>query len=164
MDLTEKQWSFIQPLLPKHRQREDGKGRPRQDDRQILQGILWILKTGARWQDLPPQYPPYQTCHRRFQEWTRAGTIEKILKALAEDLLKRGNLDLAEAYIDGSFSSAKKGVLWLVRQSAAKGPRSWQSRTAMVFLSRPGLKVLAHMKSSLSKLLFEADLPEKSQN
>ena len=59
----------------------------------VLNGILWVLRTGAPWHDLPKRYTPYQTCHRRFQRW-----IEE-----------RGGLDLSECFIDGTFVGAKKG-------------------------------------------------------
>ncbi|MGE5444032.1 MAG: transposase, partial [Ignavibacteriales bacterium] len=48
--------------------RQDGRGRPWRDNREVLNGILWILRSGARWKDLPERFPPYQTCHRRFQQ------------------------------------------------------------------------------------------------
>jgi len=73
------------------------------------------------------------------------------LRRLAEDLLARGQLDLAETFIDASFSGAKKGAVLLVQHAAAKGARSWQSRTAMVFLSPWGLQALRLMKPSSSK-------------
>jgi len=66
VDLTEEQWAFIVPLLPKPKVRSDGRGRPWRDPRDVLEGIIWILRTGAPWKDLPSRYPPYQTCHRRF--------------------------------------------------------------------------------------------------
>lgn len=84
MDLTDEQWTFIAPLLPQPEIREDGRGRPWRDPRDVLNGILWILKTGARWKDLPERYPPYQTCHRRFQDWVKNGVLESVLKKLAE--------------------------------------------------------------------------------
>ena len=57
MDLTNEQWAVIQPLIPQAPKREDGRGRPRVDDRAILDGILWIMRTGAPWKDLPERYP-----------------------------------------------------------------------------------------------------------
>lgn len=51
MDLTDEQWSFIEPILPKKKVRKDKKGRPWQDDRKIFNGFLWILRTGAQWSD-----------------------------------------------------------------------------------------------------------------
>ena len=135
MDLTDEQWAVLKPLLPAVKRRPDGKGRPRRDSRAVLNGILWVLRTGAPWQDLPSRYPPYQTCHRRFQEWSQSGRWEQVLRILAKDLQRRGGIDLSEAFIDGSFASAKKGAIALAKLSAAKGPRSWQLQTALVFLS-----------------------------
>jgi hypothetical protein len=73
---------------------------------------------------MPPRYPPYQMCHRRFQQWVWQGVFRRILMELAEDLHKSGGIDIREAFIDGSFALAKKGVLLSARQSVAKAPRS----------------------------------------
>jgi len=110
MDLKDEQWAIVEPLLPKPTRRADGKGRPRVDDRAILNGILWILRTGAPWHDMPNRYPAYQTCHRRFQEWVEKGVFEEILRTLVKDVKERGGLDLTECFIDGSFVIAKKGA------------------------------------------------------
>lgn len=67
MDLTNEQWAILEPFIPKPRRRPDGRGRPWRDPRDVLNGILWSLKTGAHWGDLPRRYPLYQTCHRRYQ-------------------------------------------------------------------------------------------------
>src|SRR5712691_6702095 len=83
MDLTEKQWAVLGPLLPKPRLRKDRRGRPWRDPRDVLNGILWVLRTGSPWADLPERYPPYQTCHRRFQQWVRSGIMRGVLEALA---------------------------------------------------------------------------------
>ncbi len=71
MELTDAQWAHIEPLIPKPRRRKDRRGRPWREPREVLGGILWVLRTGAPWKDLPEPYPPYQTCHRRFQHWCR---------------------------------------------------------------------------------------------
>jgi len=126
MDLTDKQWSVIESLLPKPVKRADGKGRPRIDDRTILNGILWVMRTGAPWHDMPDRYPSYQTCYRRFQEWVRSGTFEKILRTLVEDVKERGNLDLTECFIDGTFVMAKKGAQGWEKPSGARVQSSWQ--------------------------------------
>lgn len=112
----------------------------------VFNRILWILRTGAQWREMPDRYPPYQTCHRYFQSWSRSGILEKLLRRLASDLIDRGELEIKEGFIDGSFSSAKNRVLELVRQSVAKGARSWQSQTAIVFLSPCALQALRRMK------------------
>lgn len=164
MDLTDKQWELIEQHVVEPPRRTDGKGRPRVPAREVLNGVLWILRTGAPWKDMPGRYPPYQTCHRRFQEWRRNGTLRSVLEALAEDLLERGKLKLDETFIDGSFSGAKKGALQLVQRSAERGPRSWQSQTAMVFLSPSGLRALRHMRRSSSKPPSTLDSSTRSRS
>jgi len=150
MDLTEGQWAKLKPLLaPKPR--SGGRGRPWRDGRAVLNGILWVLRTGAAWHDLPDRYPPYQTCHRRFQQWQRDGTLTRLLHALAEDLRARGKLDLSETFIDASFSSAKKGALLSARLAEEKAVKSWRSQTAMVFLSPAASPALRPMKPNSSK-------------
>jgi transposase len=149
MDLTDEQWAVVDPLIIRPAPRADGKGRPRQDDRALLNGMIWILRTGAPWADLPDRYPPYQSVHRRFQEWVDNGSFERILTALADDLLERGQLDLSECFIDGTFVVAKKGGLVLERPSGAKVRRSWPLQTALLFLSPSTLDLLDHMKSPL---------------
>jgi transposase len=145
MDLTDPQWEILEPLF-RHRRRPDGRGRPPQDARAVLNGVLWVLRTGAPWHDLPPRYPPYQTCHRRFQQWQRSGRLLRILQRLAEDLRDRGKLDLSEAFIDASFSSAKKGAPPSALLAAVKAAKSWRLATAMVFLSPSTWPALRRMK------------------
>jgi transposase len=147
MELTDKQWAIVEPLLPKPIKRADGKGRPRVDSRAILNGILWVMRTGAPWHDMPDRYPPYQTCHRRFQEWVHSGAFEKILKKLVEDVKERGDLDLTECFIDGTFVMAKKGALGWEKPSGVKVQSSWQWQMALVFLSPYPLEVLRRMRS-----------------
>ena len=151
MELTDAQWEVLKPLV-EPKTPSSRRGRPWADTRSVLEGVLWILRTGAQWAELPREkFPPYQTCHRRFQQWVREGTLVQVLRTLAEDLLARGQLDLAETFIDATFAGAKKGAVQLVQHAAAKGPRSWQLRSAMVFLSPPGLEALRHMKLASSK-------------
>jgi transposase len=164
MDMTDEQWQILAPLIPKIRPREDGKGRPRVDSREVLNGILWVLRTGAAWQDLPDRYPSPATCHRRFQEWRRKGVLEKILQTLARDLKERGELDLSECFIDGFFVVAKKGAGPWERPNAAKVRRSWRWQTVMVFLSPFTLKVLRQMKSPLWTQLSHLDLSRQNRN
>ena len=135
MDVTDEQWAILEPLLPEPERRWEGRGRPWRPAREVLNGVLWVLRTGAPWHDLPERYPPYQTCHRRFQTWVHHGTLEGILKALAQDLKERGGLDLTECFIDGTFIVAKKGGNRWERPSGAKVRSSWQWQTALVFLS-----------------------------
>jgi len=70
-DLTEAQWKILDALIPKPAPRTDGRGRPWKDRRTVLNGILWVLRTGAPWADIPERYPSYQTWQRRFQQWVK---------------------------------------------------------------------------------------------
>ncbi|WKZ34455.1 MAG: IS5 family transposase [Anaerolineales bacterium] len=142
MDIKDEQWAIVRPLLPKPVRRADGRGRPRVNDREILNGILWILRTGARWQDLPERYPPYQTCHRRFQEWVQAGVFEKVLQALVRDVKERGKLDLTECFIDGSFVIAKKGAEGVGKTKRGKGTK------LMAVADRAGLPIAISVESA----------------
>ena len=108
-ELSDAQWRLIEPILRPLR-RADDRGRPWQDMRAVLNGILWVLGTGALWRELPQKYPPYQTGHRRFQHWVRAGKLERVLRVLAEELQVLGKLDLEEAFIGASFAGAKRGL------------------------------------------------------
>ena len=161
MDLTDAQWAILKPLLQSRRR--GGRGRPWRDARQVLNGVLWILRTGAPWKDLPKRYPPYQTCHRRFQQWQREGRLTRLLRRLAEDLRDRGKLDLSETFIDASFSSAKKGALLSARLGAEKAVKSWRSQTAMVFLSPSASPALRRMKRSWSKPLSRSGSSSRSR-
>jgi hypothetical protein len=87
-----------------------------------------------------------------YQSWVQAGVFEQVLRALVQDLKERGNLDLSECFIDGSFVIAKKGATGWARPSGAKARNSWQWQTALVFLSPYPLSVLHHMRSPSSNL------------
>lgn len=145
MDLTDEQWKLLDPFFADWK-KEGAPGRPRQDPRAIMNGIFWVLRTGAPWNDLPPRYPPYQTCHRWFQEWAQTGLLEAIFREVARDLRERGGIDVTEAFIDGSFAGAKKGGSASDRRSGGRGRRSWPLQTALVFLSEYGLTVLRRMR------------------
>ncbi|WP_425559182.1 transposase [Kistimonas scapharcae] len=147
-DLTDSQWEYIEPFIPSLPIRADRRGRSWITARDVLNGILWVLRTGSHWYEMPDCYPPYQTCHRRFQQWVKQGVMDCLLEALAEDLERRGQIDLNECFIDGSFSSAKKGGTEWEQPKEARVPRSWRLQTVMVFLSPYGQQVLRHMKHS----------------
>jgi len=89
--------------LHKLARRKDHRGRPWKENRSVLNGSLWILRTGVPWADLP-RYPSYQTCLRRFQYWVRSGLRRSVLEILAHALHDEGYLDLREAFIDESIT------------------------------------------------------------
>lgn len=135
MDLTDEQWSVIEDLFPEFKSGPGKRGRPAQPDRPIFEATLWVMRTGAPWHDLPRRYPPYQTCHRRFQQWVEDGTLKRVLLALREDLRKRGKVKDIEAFVDGSYAGAKKGDPKSDDVVPALRQRSWRLQTALVFLS-----------------------------
>jgi transposase len=141
-DLTDTQWDELDDLIPEPIRRRDGRGRPWRDRRAVLNGILWVLRTGAPLADVPERYPTYQTCHRRFQQWVRSGVMKGVIEVLALDLKIRGALDVEEAFIDGSFAPAKKGAPKLGKQNVEREPKSWRPQIAMVFPLRCASKAL----------------------
>jgi transposase len=104
-ELQDDQWALIEPLLPPQK----GRGRRRADDRRTLNGILWVLHSGARWKDLPRQYGAPATCHRRLQEWQECGVWEHIWLKFLATLDRQSKLDWGRAFLDGSFVPAKRG-------------------------------------------------------
>ena len=128
--LSEEQWQRIAPLLPQNKSR----GRPWADNRSVLEGILWVLKTGARWRDLPREYPSASTCWRRLQQWEEKGVWLKIWRQFLSELDRRGRLDWSESFLDGSFAPAKKGARPSAKPSGAKARSGWWWSTARVFL------------------------------
>src|SRR5204863_6131028 len=107
--LTEAQWKKIAPLLPRPPKQRKG-GRPWIDNRRVLEGILWILRSGARWQDLPEKYPHPSTCWRRLRDWDEQGVWLNIWRAFLSELNERRQLEWSESFLDGSFAPAKKGA------------------------------------------------------
>jgi transposase len=104
-ELSDKQWELIAPLLPKR----SWTGRPRAEDRKTINGILWVLRTGARWADMPRKYGAPSTAHVRLQTWQREGVWESIWRTLLSNLNEKGKLDWEKAHLDGTFIAAKKG-------------------------------------------------------
>ena len=104
-ELTDAQWELIQPLLPQKKPT----GRPRADDRNTLEGILYVLRVGCRWKDLPRQYGAYSTCWTRLTQWEEAGVWERIWRQILSTLDQQGKLEWSQAFLDGSFVPAKKG-------------------------------------------------------
>ena len=84
------------------------RGCPQRHARDVLNGTLWVLCTGAPWKKVSQRYPPYQRCHRRFQHRMQEGDFKRSVHELAEDLFERGSIDIRDAFIDGTFAPAKK--------------------------------------------------------
>jgi transposase len=162
MKLTDPQWERVASLLQKPSSL-DRRGPYRRDARLILEGVLWILRTGAQWDELPRKYGAYQTVHRRYQEWVERGVFEVVLRELAKDMEERGKLSLKECFIDGTFVSAKKGALVLALRNVEKAPRSWLFQTKALFQSPSVWVVLLQAKSPWWKKQLPPALRQRLQ-
>jgi transposase len=145
--LTDEQWLLIADLLIDPPPDPRG-GRPRVDARRCLEGILWVLRSGARWKDLPRSFPSYVTCWRRFVEWSGEGVWDEAWRRLAQKLDERGRIDWKEGFADGTFASAKKGGIWSGRPSGAKEPSSCSWSTEPACRCRSTLTRPAALKSA----------------
>ena len=129
--LSDSQWAKLEPLLPKY----SSAGRPWKDNRAVLEGILWVLKTGARWRDLPSDFGVSPaTCWRRLRLWEEHEVWLKVWRRFLAKLDAHGQLDWSESFIDGSFAPAKKGATASAKPSAARARSGWWWSTAKVFL------------------------------
>ena len=102
-DLTDTQWERLQPLLPAQKPHT---GRPAVDHRRIINGMLWILRTGAPWRDLPERYGPWSTVASRFYRWRKAGLWTRLLATLQQHADGAGDLDWEMHYVDGTIVRA----------------------------------------------------------
>jgi transposase len=132
--LTDAQWAKIEPLLPKMKQSRKG-GRKPVDSRRVFEGILWVLRSGARWKDLPSEYPSPTTCWRRLRDWEEQEIWLKAWRTFLGELDAKGELDWAETFADGSFAPAKKGAPVSERPNVERVRSGWWWSTAKVFLS-----------------------------
>lgn len=131
-ELTDEQWELVHPILPPRTART---GRPPSDPRQMLNGILWILRTGAPWRDLPERLGPWQTVYDHFRRWRRQGVYDRILEALQIRLDRDGHIDWDLWCIDGSSVRASRAAAGAGKKVAAGTPRSpkttvWAARAA----------------------------------
>jgi transposase len=126
-ELTDAQWAKLGPHLPPQK---PAVGKPNRDHRTVVNAILWRLRTGAPWRDLPERYGPWQTAYSRFRRWQRAGVWERALVALQADGDARGDLDWALHFVDStvvrahqSAAGAKKGAASRPSAAAAGASR-----------------------------------------
>lgn len=133
-ELTDDQWERLAPLLPPQR---PATGRPNTDHRTILNGILWILRTGAPWRDLPERYGNWKTVYSRLRRWQEAGIWDRILTELQRDGAHDDQIDGAVTMIDSTSIRAhqhaagarKRGIQLTTTALAAAGAASAASCT-----------------------------------
>lgn len=103
-ELYEQQWQLIKDIVSP----SQTMGRPRRDDRQMLNGIFWVLCSGAKWRDLPERYGPWSTVYARFRQWRDDGTFEAVLSRLQLQLREDGLIDLETWMIDSTAVRATR--------------------------------------------------------
>jgi transposase len=106
-DLTEVEWRILRVLLPVERKSgKRGRGRPPEDNRNIINGILWRLRTGAPWRDVPEKYGKWNSIYRRFRRWSACGVWESMAIALAETMAESGHYDIDSTTVRAHVSAA----------------------------------------------------------
>jgi transposase len=149
--LSEEQWAVLVPLFPEPKRRKDGRGRPWASNRACLQGILWVLRSGARWRDLPDEYPDGSTCWRRLRMWEEQGVWLRAWRKLLAQMDERKLLDWEEAFLDATFVTAKKGASPSARHVAGKVRSAWWWSTAGAYLSERNLRPRRSPNTGLRK-------------
>ncbi len=122
--VTNEQWAKIEPLLPQYKPSPKG-GRTRKGNREVFEGIAWVLHSGAWWKDLPDRYPSPSTCWRRLQEWEEQGIWLKVWRKFLSELDEQGQLEWEETFADGSFAPANKGGTASARRNAERVRSGW---------------------------------------
>ena len=127
-ELTDAEWNVIAPLLP-----NKSRGVKRVDDRRVLNGIFWRLRSGAPWADIPERYGPHTTCYNRFVRWRKAGIWDRLLAAVSEAY--EGRLQMIDSTVVRVHQHAANGekkvaavVAWDA-PAAGLRPRSTRSST-----------------------------------
>jgi transposase len=127
-ELTDEQWAIIDPLFPVSAART---GRPPRDRRTLVNGIFWILHTGAPWRDLPERFGPWQTVYHHFAKWRREGVFDIMLEALQIRLDDRGLIDWDLWCIDGAnVRAARAAAAADKKPSKDTSTNQWTTRWA----------------------------------
>jgi len=121
--LSDEAWDLIKTLLPD--EDEPRQARPWVSHREVIDGILWILRTGAPWRDLPEEFPAWETVYGRFRRWTRDGTWQAIFARLQQQLGREGSLDMELWCVDGTVVRAARCAAGATKKSCGRtgGPR-----------------------------------------
>lgn len=134
-ELSDAEWAIIDPLLPRK-----SRGVPRVEDRRVLNGIFWRLRTGSPWADIPERYGPATTCYNRFVRWRKAGIWDKLLAAVSEAY--DGKVQMIDSSVVRVHQHAANGekkaaevVAWAAPAVGLR-PKSTRSSMRAVFRSR----------------------------
>lgn len=120
-ELTDEEWLRIEPLLPPE---NTGKqGHPRKDNRIIMNGIVWLARSGAPWRDLPERYGSWKTVYSRFRKWIDDGILDNIFRILSlEAELEELSIDASIIQAHQHSAGAKKGGLQMKSVIAVEEP------------------------------------------
>lgn len=163
--VTDEQWEKLQPFLPELKPGRQG-GRPWADNRAVFEGILWILRSGARWKDLPPEYPSPATCWRRLNKWEIEGVWEEVWHEYLKQLDAKNLLGWEECFIDATFMPAKRGASKSARPARERERSAWwwQAQRVYRLQSSPVLRTLANRLSpSKRSRLYEYLVQEDAE-
>src|SRR5689334_12578704 len=133
-ELTDEQWNLVDPLIPKSTSHT---GRPAKDRRLMLDGIFWILSTGAPWRDLPERFGSFKTVHGYFSRWRSKGVFAAIIDALQVKLDKEGLIDWELWCVDGANVRAARAAAGAEKKVSNSTPMS--RRTTVWAAAEAGL-------------------------
>ena len=120
-EITDSEWSRVVDLLPP--EKTGKRGRPSKDNRTILNGMIWIARSGAPWRDLPERYGPWETVYSRFRKWIEDGIFDNIIRVLSMDA------DLSELSLDGSIVQAHQHSAGAKKRAFNRNrTQSWRSK------------------------------------
>ena len=131
--LTDKQWGQIEPHLPKQKKNKKGG-----DNRKVFEGILWVLRTGSPWGQMPGEYA--SPCWRRLKRWQEQGVFQKLWKKLLSQLNKKDKIKWEECFIDGTFVQAKGG--------GEKAGKTKRGKATKLITERKGIPLSVHIDSA----------------
>ncbi|SDZ06454.1 IS5 family transposase [Thermoactinomyces sp. DSM 45892] len=159
-EITDKQWRKINGYLPKAKR---GRGRPEANLRKTLNGILYVLRTGCAWMDMPKKYGSYTTCWRRHRLYSKLRIWDRIWKWLLRDLYEEKKIQLGIAHVDASFVPAKRGGDKIGKTKLGKG-----SKVFSVVENKNGLPIALlienanpHEITFAEKIVSEIRIPQK---
>lgn len=133
-DLTDAQWERLEPHLPPEK---PWTGRPNHSHRRMINGMLWIARTGAPWRDLPKRYGAFGTVASRFYRWRRAGIWQRILEALQARADRQGRVDWSLHFVDSTIVRAHQHAAGARKASGEKGGSTARRSAARAVVSRP---------------------------
>lgn len=133
-EVSDEEWAFLDPLIHKSKAKT---GRPPRDRRQMLNGIMWILSTGAQWRDLPERFGPWETVYGYFRNWRASGLLDSIIDALHLRLDQEGKIDWDLWCIDGTSIRGSRSAAGASKKASQSTPKNlritvWAAREAVL--------------------------------